>query len=163
MSNLDLKEFHSFLEQFIEEAFCDGRFSVDKTVSTILTQHPERLARVQNYVNDLGLRALIRNNCRAKNSTTNNSGPDMFGHYRLGKRISVPYRDEHGKLRWDKKRRSELSFADLDEILSRWNDRRARPSQERRDLDEIDRRTKRYRHKAQNVGDALEMAQRDGQ
>lgn len=161
MSSLDLKEFHSFLEELIEESSRGGRFSVDKTISTILTLHPKRLAKIQDHVNDLGLRALIRNNCRAKNSAAS-PGPDMFGHYRLGKRISVPYRDEHGKLRWDKKRRSELSFADLDEILARWNDRPTRQSQERRDFDDIAERTKPYRNKAHSVGEALEMAQRDG-
>lgn len=161
MSDLDLKEFHSFLEELIEESSHDGRFSVDKTISTILTRHPKRLAKIQDHVNDLGLRALIRNNCRAKNSIAS-TGPDMFGHYRLGKRISVPYRDEQGKLRWDKKRRSELSFADLDEILARWNERPIRQSQERRDFDDIVRRTKPYRNKARSVGEALEMAQRDG-
>jgi hypothetical protein len=161
MSNLDLKEFHSFLEGLIEESSEDRRFSVDKTVSAILTRYPQRLAKIQDHVNDLGLRALIRNNCRAKNSTASN-GPDMFGHYRLGKRIPVPYRDEQGKLRWDRKRRSELSFTDLDEILARWNDRPTRQSQERRDFDDIARRTKPYRDKARSVSEALEMARRDG-
>lgn len=161
MSNLDLKEFHAFLEELIEELSLDGRFSVDKTVSTILIQHSQRLAKIQDHINNLGLRALIRNNCRSKNSTTSTS-PDMFGHYRLGKRISVPYRDEQGKLRWDKKRRSELSFAELDEIRARGDDRSIRPSRERQDLDDIDKRTKPYRNKAHNVGEALEMAQQDG-
>lgn len=161
MSQLELKEFHSFLEELIEESSRNGRLSIDKTVSAIVTDYPERLAKIQTQVNDLGLRALIRNNCRAKNSIAN-VGPDMFGHYRLGKRISVPYRDDHGKLRWDKKRRNELSFADLDEILARWNDRPARQSRERRDFDDIAKRTNPYRNKARNLGEALEMAQQDG-
>ncbi|MER8529303.1 MULTISPECIES: hypothetical protein [unclassified Mesorhizobium] len=161
MSNLELKEFHSFLEELIEESSREGRFSVDKTISTIVTRYPERIANVQDHINDLGLRALVRNNCRAKNSATS-TGPDMFGHYRLGKRISVPYRDEKGKLRWDRKRRNELSFADLDEIVARWSDRPTRQSQERRDFDDIARRTKPYRNEAHSVGEALEMAQRDG-
>lgn len=161
MSNLELKEFHSFLEALIEESSPDGRFSVTKAVGAILTQHANRLAKVQDHINDLGLRALIRNNCRAKNSTAS-AGPDMFGHYRLGKRIPVPYHDEQGKLRWNKKRRSELSFGDLDGIRARYQDRPTRLSQERRDLDEIARRTAPYRNIASSVGEALEMAQRDG-
>lgn len=161
MSDLDLKEFHSFLEELIEESSRDGRFSVNRTINAILTRHSKRLAKIQDHVNDLGLRALIRNNCRAKNSMAS-TGPDMFGHYHLGKRIAVPYRDDLGKLRWDRKRRSELSFADLDEILARWNDRLTRKSQERRDFDDIARRTKPYRKKARNVGEALAMAQEDG-
>jgi hypothetical protein len=161
MSNLDLKEFHSFLEELIEETSREGRFSIEKTIGTILTKHPKRLARIQDHLNNLGLRALIRNNCRAKNSAAG-TDPDMFGHYHLGKRISVPYHDEKGKLRWDKKRRSELSFDDLDELLARWSDRPTRESQERRDLDDIAKRTKPYRNEARSIGEALEMAQRDG-
>lgn len=86
----------------------------------------------------------------------------MFGHYRLGKRIPVPYHDEQGKLRWNKKRRSELSFADLDGILARGQERPTRQSQERQDFDEIARRTAPYRNMASSIGEALEMAQRDG-
>ena len=141
MSDLDLKEFHSFLEELIEESSRGGRFSVDETISKIVTQYPKHLEKVQGHINDLGLRALIRNNCRAKNSAAN-TGPDMFGHYKLGKRISVPYHDDQGKLRWDRKRRSELSFPDLDEILARWNDRPTQRSKERRDFDDIAERTK---------------------
>lgn len=161
MSNLELKEFHSFLEELIEESSRDERFSIDKIINTILARHPERLAKIQVHLSVLGLRALIRNNCRAKNSTAGN-GPDMFGHYRLGKRISVPYQDEQGKLRWDKKRRTELSFAELDEIRARWNDRPTRQSQERRDFDDIATRIEPYRNSARSVGEALMMAQRDG-
>ncbi|TPL62956.1 hypothetical protein [Mesorhizobium sp. B2-3-15] len=161
MSHLNLKEFHSFLEQLIEESSRDGRFSIDKIISAIVTRYPERLANVQAQINDLGLRALIRNNCRAKNSSAS-TGPDLFGHYRLGKRISVPYHDEHGKLRWDKKRRSDLSFGDLDEILARWSDRPTRQSQERLDFDDIARKTQPYRNKARSIGEALQMAQEDG-
>lgn len=109
----------------------------------------------------MGLRALIRNNCRAKVSSTNN-GPDMFGHYHVGKRILVPYKDEKGKLRWDKKRRTELSFHDLDEIITRWDDRPPQQSRDRKDFDEISRRTAPYRDVARTVGEALQMAERDG-
>ncbi|HEV7334450.1 MAG TPA: hypothetical protein VGO06_00665 [Bosea sp. (in: a-proteobacteria)] len=86
----------------------------------------------------------------------------MFGHYRFGKRIAVPYRDEKEKLRWDKKRRAELSFADLDENRARWNDRPTRESQERRDFDDIAKRIEPYRNSAQSVGEAVLMAERDG-
>lgn len=161
MSSLELKEFHSFLEELIEESFRDERFSIDSIINTILTRHPKRLANIQAHLNVLGLRTLIRNNCRAKNSTVNND-PDMFGHYRLGKRIAVPYQDEQGKLRWDKKRRTELSFADLDEIRARWNDRPTQQSQERLDFDDIATRIEPYRNIARSVGEALVMAQRDG-
>lgn len=65
-------------------------------------------------------------------------------------------------MRWDKKRRSELSFADLDEIRARWSDRPSKQSQERRDYEDIARRTEPYRDRALNIGEALEMAQRDG-
>lgn len=51
-------------------------------------------------------------------SSTDN-GPDMFRHHHVGKRVSVPYKDEKGKLRWGRKRRTELSFDDLDEIIAR--------------------------------------------
>jgi len=86
----------------------------------------------------------------------------MFGHYHVGKRILVPYKDEKGKLRWDKKRRTELSFHDLDEIITRWDDRPPQQSRDRKDFDEISRRTAPYRDVARTVGEALQMAERDG-
>lgn len=46
MSNLELKEFHSFLEELIEETSRDGHFSVNKTIGSIVTQHPSRLAKI---------------------------------------------------------------------------------------------------------------------
>jgi hypothetical protein len=161
MSNLDLLEFHSFLEQLIDDSCRDGRFSVDKIIGTILTRHSKRVAKIQDQVNDLGLRALIRNNCRAKKSASS-AGPDIFGYYRLGKLVSVPYKDERGKLRWDKKRRSQLSLEEFDGIRAHWADRPPGQSKERRDFDEIARRIKPYRKKANSVAEALEMAQRDG-
>ncbi|NWJ27608.1 hypothetical protein [Rhizobium sp. RM] len=80
----------------------------------------------------------------------------------VGKRIFVPYKDEHGKLRWDKKRRTELSFDDLDEVIARWEDRPLKQSRDRKDFDEIARRTAPYGDVARTVGEALEMAERDG-
>lgn len=162
MSKLDLQEFHSFLEELIEASTRDGRFSVDRTVNSVVTLHPERLSKIQDYLNVLGLRTLIRNNCRSKKGNAS-VGLDMFGHYSLGKRIPVPYRDDRGKLRWDKKRPNELSFDELDEILARWTDRPTQRSRERRDYDDIARRTLPYRNKARNIGEALEMALKDGQ
>lgn len=161
MSSLELREFHNFLEGLIEESSTEQRFSIDKVVGAILHSHPKRLEKIQDHVIGLGLRTLIRNNCRAKVSSTNN-GPDMFGHYHLGKRIPVPYKDEHGKLRWDRKRRTELSFDDLDEVIARWEDRPPKQSRDRKDFDEIARRTAPYRDVARTVGEALEMAERDG-
>lgn len=161
MSDLDLKEFHSFLEDLIETSSQGGRFSVDATIQTLIAKHPTRLEKVQAHINDLGLRALIRNNCRAKNSA-GSSGPDMFGHYRVGKRVAVPFYDDLGKLRWDRKPRRALTFGDIDGMIARWNERPTRPSRERRDLDEIVRRTRPYRNQASNVAKALEMADRDG-
>ncbi|RWO61616.1 hypothetical protein [Mesorhizobium sp.] len=76
MSNLELREFHSFLERLIENSSREQRFSVDKIVNTVLSEHPQRLEKIQNQVIGLGLRALIRNNCRAKTSATDN-GSDM--------------------------------------------------------------------------------------
>lgn len=161
MSNMELREFHTFLEGLIERASEEQRFSVDKVVGMILSRHPDRIEKIQDQVIALGLRALIRNNCRAKVSSTNN-GPDMFGHYHVSKRISVPYKDEKGKLRWDRKRRTELSFGDLDEIIARWDDRPTKQSRDRQDFDEISRRIGPYRDVARTVGEALEMADRDG-
>jgi hypothetical protein len=161
MSNLELREFHSFLEGVIEESSQEQRFSIEQVVGTILSKHPQRLDKIKDEVMALGLRALIRNNCRAKVSSTNN-GPDMFGHYHVGKRISVPYKDDKGKLRWDRKRRTELSFEDFDEIIARWDDRPSRQSRDRKDFDEISRRTAPYREVARTIGEALEMAERDG-
>ena len=86
----------------------------------------------------------------------------MFGRYRLGKLIAVPEHDANGKFRWDKKRRSEMSFDDLDGIRSRFTDRPTRLSRERQDYDEIEKRTRPYRAVAGNVSEALEMAERDG-
>ncbi|RWB26981.1 MULTISPECIES: hypothetical protein [Mesorhizobium] len=160
MSNLELREFHSFLERLIENSSREQRFSVDKIVNTVLSEHPQRLEKIQNQVISLGLRALIRNNCRAKTSATDN-GPDMFGDYHIGKRVSVPYKDDKGKLRWDKKRRGELTFDDFDEIIARWDDRPARQSQDRRDFEDIAKRIRPYRDRARTVGEALEMAARD--
>jgi hypothetical protein len=54
---------------------------------------------LQSHIDDLGIRALVRNNRRAKNRVASN-GPDMFGHYGLGKRVAVPYLDDKGKQRW---------------------------------------------------------------
>lgn len=160
MSNLELREFHSFLEGVIEESSREQRFSIEQIVGNILSKHPQRLEKIKDEVTALGLRALIRNNCRAKASSTNN-GPDMFGHYHVGKRVSVPYK-EKGKLRWDKKRRTELSFDDLDEIIARWDDSPPKQSRDRKDFDEIARRAAPYRAVARTIGEALEMAERDG-
>ncbi|RWP38201.1 hypothetical protein [Mesorhizobium sp.] len=160
MSNLELREFHSFLERLIENSSREQRFSVDKVVNTVLSEHPQRLEKIQNQVIGLGLRALIRNNCRAKTSATDN-GPDMFGDYRIGKRVSVPYKDGKGKLRWDKKRRGELTFDDFDEIIARWDDRPARQSQDRREFEDIAKRIRPYRDQARTVGEALGLAARD--
>ncbi|MBY3173134.1 MULTISPECIES: hypothetical protein [Rhizobium] len=162
MSNLELREFHSFLEELIEKSPRGARFNADRIIGTILSQHPQRIERIRDQVIALGLRALIRNNCRAKTSTTSN-GPDLFGHYKVPRRVSVPYRDDKGRLQWDRKPRGELSFEDIDEIIARWEDRPKKPSKDRRDLDEIARRIEPYRHRAQTVGEALEMAERDGQ
>ncbi|WP_438748321.1 hypothetical protein [Pararhizobium sp. O133] len=161
MSSLDLREFHSFLEGLIEESSREQRFSIEKIIGTIVSRHPQRLEKVQEQVMALGLRALIRNNCRAKVSSVEN-GPDMFGHYHVGKRISVPYKDEQGRLRWDRKRRTELSFDDLDGIIARWDDRPPKQSRDRMDFDDIFRRTAPYREIARTIGEALEMAERDG-
>ncbi|TIN84230.1 MAG: hypothetical protein E5X94_03200 [Mesorhizobium sp.] len=90
MSNLELREFHSFLERLIENSSREQRFSVDKIVNTVLSEHPQRLEKIQNQVISLGLRALIRNNCRAKTSATDN-GPDR-DFEDIAKRIR-PYRD----------------------------------------------------------------------
>ncbi|MFD9901286.1 hypothetical protein [Mesorhizobium sp. NPDC059025] len=161
MSDLELKKFHSFLEGLIEDTPVDQRFSVDKVIAMILSLHSERLEKVQGYVNDLGLRALIRNNCRAKTRSVN-LGPDLFGQYRIGKLVSVPYLNENGKLRWDKKRRGELSFDELDEVRKRLTNRPVRQSKEQRDFDSIAERTDPYRNKAKNIGEALKMAEQEG-
>ena len=161
MSDLDLKEFHTFLEELIEQSSGSGGFSVDATIATLATKHPRQLAKVQDHITELGLRALIRNNCRAKKRATS-AGPDMFGHYRISKLVSVPHHDENGKFRWEKKRRTDMSFDDLDGILGRFTERPTRQSKERQDYDEINHRTRPYRNKARNVSEALEMADRDG-
>ncbi|KVK53959.1 hypothetical protein BCY90_18860 [Agrobacterium deltaense] len=161
MSNLELREFHSFLEGLIEESSQEQRFSIDRIVGTILSSHPQRLEKIQTQVIALGLRALVRNNCRAKVSSMNN-GPDMFGHYHVGKRVAVPYKDDKGKLRWDRKRRTELSFDDLDEIIARWDDHPPQRSRDRQEFEDISRRAAPYRGQALTIGQALEMAKRDG-
>lgn len=161
MSNMELREFHTFLEGLIERTSEEQRFSIEKVVGTLLSLHPDRIDKIQSHVIALGLRTLIRNNCRAKVSSTNN-GPDMFGHYNISKRISVPYKDDRGKLRWDKKRRTELSFDDLDEIIARWDDRPTKQSRDRQHFDEISRKIAPYRDVARTIGEALDMADRDG-
>lgn len=160
MSDLALKEFHSFLEDLIDKSSGGDGFSVDRTIQTLLASHPEALAKVQDHINELGLRALIRNNCRAKNRSAS-PGPDMFGRFRVGKMVPVPYHDDKGKLRWNKKPRNDLLIADLDEILARTADRPARPSRERRDMEEIARRIAPYRNRARSVSEALQMAEED--
>ncbi|UVK48879.1 hypothetical protein BPNPMPFG_007411 (plasmid) [Mesorhizobium sp. AR07] len=74
----------------------------------------------------------------------------------------MPYKDGKGKLRWDKKRRNELSFEDSDEIVAHWEDCSARQSQDRGDFEGIAKRIRPYRDQARTVGEALEMAARDG-
>jgi hypothetical protein len=160
MSDLDLRQFHTFLEDLIEQSSRGGVFSINKTIETLVTKHPRQLDKIQDHITELGLRALIRNNCRAKKSVSNS--PDMFGRYRLGKLIAVPTHDANGKFQWDKKRRSEMSFDDLDGIRSRFTDRPTKLSRERQDYDEIEKRTRPYRAVAGNVSEALEMAERDG-
>ena len=163
MSNLEVRQFHSFLEELIDESFQTGRFSIDRIVSAVITKHPDKLTGIQAHLNDLGLRVLIRNNCRAKNkASSSDSGPDMFGHYGLGKRVAVPYIDDKGKRRWDRKPRSELTFADLDRIRARRDDRPSKHSKEQRDYDDIASRTERYREMTSSVAEALAMADRDG-
>ncbi|WAX94253.1 hypothetical protein N7E70_021645 [Aminobacter sp. NyZ550] len=161
MSDLELRQFHSFLEGLIDEAFQGGRFSVDKIVNKVVAEHPERLQSIRTHLDVLGLRALIRNNCRAKNKT-GDPEPDMFGHYGLGKRVAVPYIDELGKNRWDRKPRGELSFDDLDRIRAKRGGRPAKVSKDQKELDEIAVRTEPYRGMTNRVADALAMAQRDG-
>lgn len=161
MSELELRQFHSFLEGLIDESFKDGRFSVDRIVSRVIAEHPERLQGIRAHLEDLGLRALIRNNCRAKNRSSDLQ-PDMFSQYGLAKRIAVPYVDDLGKNRWDKKSRGELSFDDLDRIRARRGDRPAKISKEQEELEEIAVRTAPYRSLTNRVADALAMAKRDG-
>lgn len=73
----------------------------------------------------------------------------------------MPYKDGKGKLRWDKKRRGELTFDDFDEIIARWDDRPARQSQDRREFEDIAKRIRPYRDQARTVGEALGLAARD--
>lgn len=160
MSDLALKEFHTFLEDLIEKSSVSGGFSVDRTIQSLIVTHPQVVAKVQDHINELGLRALIRNNCRAKNRATA-TGPDMFGHFRVGKMVSVPYHDNEGKLRWVKKPRNQLLIVELDEILARSAERPAEPSKERRDLAEIARRIAPYRTRAKSVAEALQLAAKD--
>lgn len=98
----------SFLEELIEKSPRGTLFKADRIIGTILSQHPQRIERIRDQVIALGLRALIRNNCRAKTSTTSN-GPDMFGHYKVPTRLSVPYHDEEVRLPWDRMPRGEFS------------------------------------------------------
>ncbi|MGO6810165.1 hypothetical protein ACC702_03535 [Rhizobium ruizarguesonis] len=86
----------------------------------------------------------------------------MFGHYQVPKRVAVPYRDDNGTLKWDRKPRGELSFQDLDEIIARWEERPKKPSKDRQSLEEIARKIEPYWQQASTVGEALEMAERDG-
>ncbi|BCH59331.1 hypothetical protein ACQY1H_08830 [Agrobacterium vitis] len=160
MSNLELNEFHSFLEELIEKSSRGTRFNADKIIETIMSKHPSRLEKVQNQVMVLGLRALIKNNNRSKTSKISD-GPDLFGNYGISKRISVPYRDEKGGLHWDQKGRDELSFEDLDEIIARLEDREKKPSKNRKNMDEIVKKVAPYRDKAKTVAEALKMAERD--
>ncbi|NHT77738.1 hypothetical protein G8E10_18705 [Rhizobiaceae bacterium CRRU44] len=161
MSDLELRQFHSFLEDLIDESFRTGRFSADKIVLRVVTEYPERLDNIRMHLNDLGLRALIRNNCRAKNRTSSVE-PDMFGHYGLGKRVAVPYVDDHGKNRWDRKPRGELSFDDLDRIRERRDERPARASRDQKELEDIAKRAEPYRSLTESISQALAMAERDG-
>lgn len=160
MSNLELREFHSFLEGVIEDSSREKRFSIDKVVATVLSRHAVRLDKIKDEVMVLGLRALIRNNCRAKVSAAH-VGPDLFGNYGVGKRVSVRYLDENGKTRWDKKLRSELSFDDLDGIIARLDGGPPKQSRDRKDYDDIARRAAPYRGVASTIGEALKMAERD--
>lgn len=161
MSDLELRQFHSFLEGLIDESFQEGRFSIDRIVSRVIAEHPEKLQGIRSHLDDLGLRTLIRNNCRAKNRATDPE-PDMFGHYGLGKRIAVPYVDDQGKNRWDQKPRGELSFDDLDRIRARRGDRPTKVSKDQKELDEIAVRAEPYRGLTNRIANALAMAQRDG-
>lgn len=160
MSSQDITDFHTFLEDVIESTSKE-KFSTEKIVSAILAKHPDRLAKIQAHVTVLGLRTLIRNNCRAKRSVTQ-EGPDLFGHFRVGKRIAVPFYDDKNKLRYTRKRRDELSFNDLDKILTRLRNRPQEPSRELQNYDAIAKRIERYRDKNVSVFEALEMARQDG-
>jgi len=160
MSGADLIEFHAFLEDLIRKSSNDQSFEPTKLINVIIEQHPERIEKIQGLLNVLGLRALIRNNGRAKRSTT--TGPDLFGHYNLGKRLSVPIRDGRGKLRWLSKSRNELTFSDLDSIIARGEEKPAKESKDRKHLVEIEKRTRPYRGLVQSIEEALAMAERDG-
>lgn len=160
MSNsLDLAEFHTFLEQVIEDTSDKSGFSTDRIIHAVTSKYPQQLAKIQEHVIALGLRTLIRNNCRAKRSSSSN-GPDMFGHYHVGKRVSVPYKDAKDRLRFKKIRRDHMSFEDLDEVISRLQSRPAKPSRELQDLLEIANLTSQFRGQATNVAEGLELAAR---
>lgn len=160
MSSQDIAEFHSFLEGVIETTSKEN-FSAERIVHAILNEHPDRLAKIQAHVTALGLRTLIRNNCRAKRSILQ-EGPDLFGHFKVGKRIAVPFYDNKNKLRFTRKRRDELSFHDLDRILMRLRNRPQKPSRELENYDAIAKRVERYRDQGVSVFEALELARRDG-
>lgn len=161
MSEMELRRFHSFLEEVIDRSFIDGNLSVERVVNEILTKHPERLEAIRPHLDALGLRWLVRNNGRAK-KRTGDLEPDMFGDYGLGKLVSISYVDGQGKRRWYRKRRGDLSFDDLDRIRALQDERPSRVSKQRSEMDAIAARTERYRAMTDNVADALAMAQRDG-
>lgn len=161
MASLDLIEFHAFLEQLIDQAPGDGRRWTDRIVSSILTDYPDRLQKVQTEINALGIRALIRNNCRAKTRSTPDNQLSFFEGYRVSKRLSVPYHDADGKLRWRSKRREEISFEELDSTIARWTERPTKPSKALQGLIEVAKRTERYRGRAKTLAEAFEMALAD--
>lgn len=161
MSKLELHEFHSFLENLIEEGNQERIVATDKIIQKILTHHAHRIEKIQRHLNEQGLRVLIRNNNRAKKKRLSD-GHDLFGYYSLGKIVSVPYLDEKGKRRWHRIARSNLSHDDIDRVLAYGQQKPVKPSKERLDLEEIAKIMAKYRGFAKNAGEALRMAEKDG-
>lgn len=161
MSNLDLQEFHSFLEQLIDQAPGDGRRWTDRIVNSILTEHAERLDKIQSHVLQLGIRTLIRNNCRARNRSSPDNQLKLFEEYSTPKRISVPYHDEDGKFGWKSRRREDITLEELDSTIRRWSERPSKPSKALQGLMKLAERAKPFREKTTTLMEALEMAQKD--
>jgi hypothetical protein len=150
------------LEELIDQSSGEDPGWMDKVITSILTNHSGRLAKIQSHVNDLGLRVLIRNNCRAKNRAQKIDGSDLFGEYRVAKRVAVPYHDENGKLRFKHKPRGDLTHEELADSISRLSERPNKPSKALQDLMKLAERTQPYKGRTTNLTEALNMAQADG-
>lgn len=157
MSNLDVSEFHAFLDGQIKESLQEGNYNPGRLIQQIRTKHPEKIKKIQAKIDELGLRALIKSNGRLKR-TEKDDQPTLFRDSGLGNFAAVPYTDENGKFRWKWMLRSDLSLEDVESIVLRRKELNSREREDGSELEKLLANASRFKNVTSNFRDALKMA-----